>query len=121
MESSFEVTPEIRKYIDQVERKKQYNRDYYHSKVKPKRSAQKQELELYRQQCTEFKSQLELSESSSISQLNEEIRNLSELVQKYKSENNALIEALNVARQRNYEILIQKADDFLPNVKGISL
>ena len=110
-------TPTIQKYIEQVERKRQYNRSYYHAKVKPKREVEREELEVYRKKCQEY----ENNEASTHSQLQKEIQNLSEQIQKYKQENKALRDALEMARQRNYELTIQRVDEFLPNVKGLTL
>lgn len=41
---------EVRKYIDQAQRKKEYNRKYYQTHVKPKNQSQKTELEELRQE-----------------------------------------------------------------------
>lgn len=119
------LTPEhlddssIMKYIQQVERKREYNRQYYRSKVKPQKEIQKQELEQLREQNTELQSKLITSEEIEsmrlqISTLSRENQELSAKLHRTEQELAVVKKALEVARHRNYELLMQKADEFLP-------
>lgn len=104
----------IMKYIQQVERKREYNRQYYRSKIKPQKEIQKQELEQLREQNTELQGRLVSNEE--LDALKQENRDLLNKLQRAEQELIAVKKALEVARQRNYELLMQKADEILPSL-----
>ena len=125
---------DIQKYIQQIERKKQYNRDYYHSKVKPKRENQKQEIDVLRERNIILENYVKQTEGQSkedpiivnelkrqIQTLNDKNFDLNQQIDRLQHDNNTLRQALEVARQRNYELMMQKADDILPNIQNLTL
>jgi chromosome segregation ATPase len=129
------LPPEAQKALEQIQRKRDYNRSYYHSKVKPKRETERQELDSLRERCsqlektiTQLHSQLHNpAESSTIRELKGQIQiltnknfDLSQQISKLLQDNKTLQQALDIARQRNYELMIKRSDDILPNVQGLS-
>lgn len=126
-------TSDIQKYIEQAQRKKEYNRAYYQAKVKPKRTTEKEELAILRQKCAELESYIaslesnpkdnkiitELKNQTQI--LNDKISDLTQQNLKYQHDMSALKQALDAARQRNYELMMEKADHLLPSIQNLSL
>lgn len=123
------LPPEAQKALEQVQRKREYNRSYYHSKVKPKKNNNKQELDSLRARCSQLEQivvQLQgdtnnSNESLMIQELKEQIQILTDKNLKLTQDNKALQQALDIARQRNYDLMMQKCDTLLPNVQGLSI
>jgi chromosome segregation ATPase len=127
-------TADLQKYIKQIERKKEYNRSYYQSKVKPKRETDRQELEIFRERCAKLEayiSQLEndqpkesiiISELKSQNQkLMSENLDLSQQFIKLNNDNMNLRQMLDACRKKTYELMMQKADYLLPNIQNLTL
>lgn len=125
---------DLQRFLQQMERKKEYNRSYYHSKVKPKRETEKQELDILRERCAQLEENIiqlqtgQPQDSMLLAELkrkNQDLTSenleLSQYVSKLKQDNSALAKLLDAARQRNYELMMQKADELLPNVQNLTL
>ena len=106
-----QLTPELIKYAQQAERKREYNRWHYENKVKPKRQMEKSELELLRERCALLETQTRTQEE--YLQLAERYNDLLKLFDKSKEENASIKQVLEVSRQRNYELMIFKKDEIL--------
>ena len=124
--SPYILSPEVQKYIEQAEHKRQYNKDYYRSRVKPKKEEQKRELELLRERCAQLESRIhapaELIEArQEIVTLTERNSELLEKLHQYEKELLAVKQALEVTRQRNYELMSLKSDQLLPSLGGWTL
>lgn len=134
--STSPLPPDAQKALEQIQRKRDYNRSYYRSKVKPKRETERKELDFLRERCSQLEkmiSQLNSqshnpAESSTIRELKEQIRiltdknyTLSQQISKLLQDNKTLQQALDIARQRNYELMLQRSDELLPNVQGLSI
>jgi len=106
------LTPDLEKYLRQAQKKRDYNKSYYQSKTKPKREQEKSELDLLRDRCalleTQSKSQDEYIE------LAQRYNDLLEQFNRIKEENGTLKQELEIARQRNYDLLMSKKDVLLP-------
>lgn len=125
---------DLQKFIQQIERKKEYNKSYYQNKTKIKRETEKQERELLKEKCTHLEANIvqlqnEEPKTSSI------IENLKKINQTLISENSelkqqlsrlnhdnvTLKQLLDASRQRNYELMMEKADYLLPNIQSLTL
>lgn len=119
------VTPDIRdidRYIGQIERKRQYNRDYYHRNVKPKKEQQKQELEQLRERVAQLDISNELANCQrEISRLTAQNQELTTRLRRQEQELLATRQALEVSRQRNFQLMSIKADQILPDLEGLTL
>lgn len=117
---------DLNKYVAQIERKRQYNREYYHKNVKPKKEQERQEIELLRLRIAQLEQQLESSDEVSryqieITKLSARNNDLIEKLHHLEQELLATKQALEVSRQRNFELMAIKADQILPNLEGVSL
>lgn len=117
---------DIQKYIKQAERKKEYNKSYYQNKIKPKRETTKQELEILRERCEKLQISLYHSQNSQIDEENfKNIMNenlyLNQQIIQLSQDNENLRKLLEVARQRNYELMMKKSLDILPPLHGVSI
>ena len=106
-----QLTPEMVKAIQQLERKKDYNKQYYQHKTKPKIEADKSELTLLRERCALLEQQTRTQDE--YLQLAERYNDLLRQYDRLKEENAAVKQALDVARQRNYELMMLKKDEIL--------
>lgn len=104
-----QYSPEILKCVQQIEKKKEYNRLYYQNKVKPKKEMEKSELELLRERCTILEKQVRTHEE--YVQLAERYNDLLDQFERMKEDNAALKKALEVSRQRNYELIMLKKEE----------
>lgn len=116
---------DLNRYVEQIERKRQYNREYYHKNVKPKKEHQKAELDLLRERVAELETQLDTSDE--VARCHREIASLTErnneLIQKlhrYEQEFLSTKQALEMSRQRIFDLMSIKADQILPNLDGLS-
>lgn len=125
---------DVQKYLQQMERKKEYNRSYYQNKIKPKRETDKQELERVKEKCVQLEEhivQLQNEEprtSTIIENLRKTNQNLTnenlelkQQVMKLKNDCVTIGQLLDAARQRNYELMMEKADHLLPNIQNLTL
>lgn len=126
--------PEIQKFIQQIEKKKEYNRSYYRTRVKPKRETEKYELELLREKCAKLESDIDRLQSGKpegsllMEDLKKQNQNLTsenfkltQQIFKLTRDNTMLTQLLETARQRNYELMMQRADDLLPSLQNLTL
>lgn len=118
---------EIQRYITQVQNKREYNRRYYQERTKTKRETEKQELQRLREVCSQLQSQLDIATQNNNSEYEEILSRLLRkndelqfLLDRANEEKVALSNALEVARQRNYQLMMVKADSILPKVKTVS-
>jgi hypothetical protein len=130
-----QLTPEqIEKYVQQVERKRQYNREYYHTKIKTKRESQQEELLRLRQDCQALQSRLEMVQQyvhqEVTASFEDKVIGLTEENQLLAADNEKLIRrgnqlerdnkllqaSLDHARKQVYDLMMEKADDILPRV-----
>lgn len=116
----------IQKYVDQAERKKEYNKAYYQNKVKPKKEIQKHDLEYFKDRCSQL--ELELfhyrNNSNQQSQNSKLINDNNELNQQLAimiKDNSNLRKLLDATRQRVYELMMMKSDEILPPIQNITL
>jgi hypothetical protein len=113
----------IQKYLQQAERKKEYNRSYYQNRVKPKKETAKQELELLRERCSSLELEIlrlkndQIDEDNAIHLINENSY-LTDQVTRLTQDNENLRKLLEVARQRNYELMMKKPSIVLPQIQG---
>uniref|UniRef100_A0A6C0IZM0 BZIP domain-containing protein n=1 Tax=viral metagenome TaxID=1070528 RepID=A0A6C0IZM0_9ZZZZ len=117
---------DLNRHLEQIERKRQYNRDYYQKNVKPKKEREKQELDLLRARVAQLELQLDTSDEVSrykreIVALSERNNDLTMKLHRLEQELLATKQALEVTRQRNFELLSIKADQILPSLEGLSL
>jgi glucan phosphorylase len=117
---------DLTRHLEQIERKRQYNRDYYQKNVKPKKEREKQELDLLRARVAQLELQLDTSDEVSryqreIVALSERNNDLTMKLHRLEQELLATKQALEVTRQRNFELLSIKADQILPSLEGLSL
>lgn len=126
--------PNVQKYIQQAERKKAYNRAYYQSTIKPKRETNKQEVEHLKEKCEQLEAHIYKlqNEETKYSTLMEDLRrsnqnlinensDLKQQIIKLHHDQGTLRQSLEIARQRNYELMMEKADQLLPNVSNLTL
>ena len=123
---------DIQKYIQQIEKKKEYNRSYYQNKIKPKRVNEKQELgdlreryeqlvsEMYRLQNNQDSPLLENFKRQNQNLIDENLE-LKQRIIKLTQDNENINQLLDIARQRNYELMMKKSVDLLPPLKNIAL
>jgi hypothetical protein len=104
-----QYSPEILKCIQKEERKRQYNKQYYQNKIKPKKEMDKSELELLRERCSLLEKQSQTHED--YLKLAERYNDLLDQFERMKEDNAALKMALEVSRQRNYELIMSKRDE----------
>lgn len=109
---------EINKCISQIQRKREYNRRYYQSKVKPQKEQEKKELQLLRERCVQLEQN---KQGEHVSYLMCQIQDLTDRLRQFEQENASLKEALEVSRQRNYELLMNNAQQYLPKLEGMTL
>jgi len=116
---------EVARYISQMQNKRDYNRKYYQERTKIKRETEKQELERLRATCSDLQNQLAANTETrvqecqiQVSRLLEENVALQTRLEQVEAENITLSNALQVARQKNYDLIMLKADDILPRLKG---
>lgn len=120
------VSPEeIHRYISQIQKKRERNRQYYHEVTKVKKETQKQELERLRETCRQLQAQLTSTTDcrfadyeDRIDRLMQENGELKVRLEKLQAENTTLSTNLQIARQKNYELLMAKAEDILPKVRN---
>ena len=105
---------ELQRFVDQIQRKRTYNRKYYHERVKPKREKEKQELDHFRQ-CNVDESIEE------ITRLRQENEKLMLSIAQLQEELATLKETLDITRKRNYDLMMEKADHLIPKLGTISL
>ena len=129
------MTPEqIEKCIQQAERKRQYNRDYYHTRIKTKRESEQEELIRLRQECQALQIHLERvqqfvqeqtrasfeSEIVSLTEANELLAadndKLNRKVVQLDRDNKLLQAMVDHSRKQVYDLMMEKADDILPRV-----
>lgn len=114
----------IQKYIEQAERKREYNRLYYQGKVKPKKEQEKRELEVLREKTGGIESTKSQEQIQLENKYRDALQKILELEQKFNqlaNENRILRTALEASRQRIYELTMQKTDQILPPLEGLSL
>lgn len=109
---------EINKCISQIKRKREYNRRYYQNKVKPQKEQEKKELQLLRKRCAQLEQN---HQGEQVNYLMHQVQDLTDRLRQLEQENASLKEALEVSRQRNYELLINNAQQYLPNIEGMTL
>jgi len=109
---------EMNKCLLQVQRKRDYNRRYYESKIKPQKLSQKRELEMLRERCA----QLEQNQNQDVfAKITHQSEALLEKINQLEQETQMLREMLELSRQRNYELLMNNADQYLPKLQNSSL
>lgn len=113
---------DLNRYVEQIERKREYNRKYYQNNIKPKKQHQKQELELLREKIA----QLDVSDEVAryrreIALLTERNNELLNKLHQHEQESLAIKQALEMSRQRNFELMSIKVDHILPNLEGLTL
>ena len=124
----------IQKFIQQSERKREYNKTYYQNRVKPKKEIQKHDLEYFRDRCSQLELELhqyqnnQIQESPMIEHLERQntriINENNELTQQISNvvnDNSNLRKLLDASRQRIYELMMKKSADILPPLQGMSL
>lgn len=138
MNSSSNSEPlDIQKCIQQVERKREYNKAYYHSKVKVKRENEKKEYDVLKEKYNKLENyimQIETGMNKNseklllLSEHEKQIKDLTnanlDLTQKLlqsQREIDVLQQSLEIARKRNYELIIKKSNELLPNIQNLSL
>lgn len=103
--------------IEQVQRKREYNRAYYHSKIKPRKVEQKLGLEKLKEENTELNLQLELKNKD----FDKQIIALQEKIRLLQDENNNLISELEIYKEKNSELMMKMTMNLLPNLDGLRL
>lgn len=124
----------IQKFIQQAERKREYNKTYYQNRVKPKKEIQKHDLEYFRDRCAQLELELyqyqnsQVQESPMIEHLerqNAKITNenneLNQQISNLINDNSNLRKLLDAARQRVYELMMKKSSDILPPLQNMTL
>lgn len=124
----------IQKFLQQSERKREYNKAYYQNKVKPKKEIQKHDLEYFRDRCAQLELELyqyqnsQMQESPMIQHLERqnarlvnENNELTQQISNVAQDNSNLRKLLDAARQRIYELMMKKSADILPPLQGLSL
>jgi len=128
----------VQRYVEQAQRKRNYNREYYHNKVKPKREQEKRELDQLRERNVQLETYIaqiqqnsqivpDVSEeriknlSKELDQVKEEKENLKKTITQLQRENNVLRESIEIARKRNYELMMERSDQLLPDLRGLTL
>lgn len=101
------LTPEIEKYLQQRERKREYDKRYYQERTKPKKQQMKSELEILKDRCAMLEAQLQSEES--YVELADKYNDLYKQYMGLLTENKVLREAVDHARQRNYELAAEHA------------
>lgn len=116
---------EIQKYIQQAERKREYNKSYYQTKTKLKRETTKQELDFLRERCEKLEAELFKLQNNNYDDnfrnLTNENSCLSEQVITLTQDNVNIRTLLEATRQRNLDLMMKKAADILPPVQNLSL
>jgi hypothetical protein len=115
----------IQKYIQQAERKKEYNRTYYQNRVKPKRENTRQELDAFRLRCEQLEISLVHLQNNQIDEENlqriiEENQQLHEQIIKLTQENESFKQLLELSRNKNYSLL-KRSIDILPPITHPSI
>ncbi len=116
---SGQLTPDVLKYIQQAERKREYNKQNYQNRVKPKREMEKAELSLLRDRCMLLESQTKTQEEYVF--LAERYNDLLKQFDRLKEENAAVKQALEVSRQRNFELMMLKKDEIISSAQNKSI
>ena len=124
----------IQKFIQQSERKREYNKTYYQNRVKPKKEIQKHDLEYFRDRCAQLELELyqyqnnQVQESPMIEHLERqnvkiinENNELNQQISNLINDNTNLRKLLDASRQRVYELMMKKSADILPPVHNVSL
>lgn len=125
---------EIDRCIQQAQRKKEYNRQYYHNRVKVKRESEQQELiqlrqdyqnlqnhlkavqqVIYDQVQADFEADLESLSDENATLLAENER-LTKIVANLQRDNKLMQSQVEHARKQLYDMMMEKADDILPRV-----
>jgi hypothetical protein len=113
---------EITKCFQQVQRKREYNRKYYQTKVKPQKEKEKNELQQLRERCAQLEqNNMEKQYEQKMAKMVYQTQNLLDQNHQLEQENRALREALEISRQRNYELLLNNAEQYLPNISDSTL
>jgi hypothetical protein len=125
---------DIQKFIQQAERKREYNKTYYQNRVKPKKEIQKHDLEYFRDRCTQLELELyqyqnnQIKESPMIEHLERqnikminENNELNQQISDLIKDNTNLRKLLEASRQRVYELMMKKSADILPSLQGMIL
>lgn len=119
----------IQKYIEQAERKREYNRKYYQNHTKLKRVQEKQSIQSLEKRCQELETLLSKKSQTSdeivmkrqLTSLAHENTYLKQQMVRMTNEINELRECLQANRLTNYELMLQKSDIFLPDIQNITL
>ena len=117
-------TEEVQKYINQIERKREYNRSYYHNKVKVKRETEKGELETLRERCFQLEKYIQQPKSDSLFNelkeqnklLSDQVSNLNRQIVELNNDNAYLRQMLDTSRKRHHELMMLKMDEILPKI-----
>ena len=124
----------IQKFIQQSERKREYNKAYYQNRVKPKKEIQKHDLEYFRDRCAQLELELYQYQNNQIQQspmiehlerqnarITNENNELTQQISNVAQDNSNLRKLLDASRQRVYELMMKKSADILPPLQGMSL
>lgn len=98
-------------YIDSIEKKRQYNKEYYRNTVKPKRQLQR---------ALQAVETTTLPEDRSFTELIELNKTLTAKVARIERELLAVKQALDTTRRQNHELILLNAKRILPDVGNLS-
>ena len=118
MENGVYSSPDLERYMKQMERKRAYNQRYYQEKTKPKKDLEKEELTFLRDKCTLLEDQSKVQDD--YIRLAEKYNDLLAQHDNLKQINVSLNRALEEARQKNYQLLMLNAGQILPPLGSTS-
>ena len=123
---------ETEKALDQIHRKREYNKKYYRQRTKPKKEQEKQlidqyrerieQLEKYANDVSDYFKNNDLSKTrEEVTNLRSEIKELSDYNVALARENETLREALDSSRGRIYDLMMQRSKHLIPELSVLSL
>jgi len=118
---------EVENALRQLERKRTYNRNYYHKRVKPKRNQEKNELDILRKRCSELENFIKSTNIADreyyekiIDSQQLEIDSMKITIEKLVNDNTILYNSLEDAQSKLHNLMMEKTNELLPqlNIKS---